>query len=286
MPERDRPARDRHRQARRVVDLEPRLRQPAGVAQGVRDPQLVADVALELADRVAGLEVGQPEPGQDIAAADDEEGQVEEVEQERQAGRERGDDQDDGEDEELDPADHRRGGPAAPVSAARLARRPPRAGGRDRSRPADARPDRLDRQRLEQLADDLAGLDVVDRRARLDDQPVGQGGLGEDLDVVGDDVVPADEPGQRLARPVQGDRAARRCPEVDVGVVPGAVDEPDDVVADRRRRRRPRGRPPASRAAPRDRRPRRARRADGSASARRGSRSPRSAAGSPAGSGA
>ena len=84
--------------------------------------------------------------------------------------------------------------------------------------------------RVEDLAHDLAGLDVVDRRARLDDQAVGQGRLGEGLDVVGDDVVAAEQPGQRLAGAVQGDRAARRGAEVDVGMVAGRVDDADDVV--------------------------------------------------------
>ena len=60
------------RQRRRVVDLEPRLRHPAGVAQRVGHPHPVADVAVQLADGVAGLEVGQAEPDQDVAAADDE----------------------------------------------------------------------------------------------------------------------------------------------------------------------------------------------------------------------
>ena len=88
--------------------------------------------------------------------------------------------------------------------------------------------------RVEQLADDVGRLDVVDRGARLDDQAVGQGGLGERLDVVGDHVVAAEQPGQRLAGAVQGDRAARRRAEVDVGVVAGPVDEADDVLGDRR----------------------------------------------------
>ena len=63
---------------------------------------------------------------------------------------------------------------------------------------------------------------------------MGEGGLGEGLDVVGDDVVAAEQPGERLAGAVQRDRAARRRAEVDVGVVARAVDEPDDVLGDGR----------------------------------------------------
>ena len=78
-----------------------------------------------------------------------------------------------------------------------------------------------------------AGLDVVDRRARLDDQPVGERGLGEGLDVVGDDVVArAGRPGP--GRAVERDRPARRGAEIDVGMVPRGVDDADDVVGDGR----------------------------------------------------
>ena len=87
---------------------------------------------------------------------------------------------------------------------------------------------------VEQLPDDLRRLDVVDRRAGLDDQPVGEGRLGERLDVVGDHVVAADQAGQGLARAVQRDRAARRRAEVDVGMGARAVDQADDVVRERR----------------------------------------------------
>ncbi len=200
--------------------------------------------------------------------------EVEQVEQERQRGRERGDDEDDGDDEQFELADHLPCPSAVFARSGRLAgggRR--RRGGRRRTqlaRSAAGRPDALDRRRLEQLAHDLGGLDVVDRRARLDDQAVGQGRLGERLDVVGDDVVATEQAGQRLPRPIQRDRAARRCAEVDVGVVPRPVDQPDDVVATPSSRRRSRGRPPASRAGRRRSAPLRARRADASASARRG----------------
>ena len=105
-PERDGPARQGARQRRRVVDLEPELRQPAAVAERVGDPHPVADVAVELADRVAGLEVGQAQADEDVRAADDEDREVEQVEEERPAGRERGDDEEGGDEQELEPADH------------------------------------------------------------------------------------------------------------------------------------------------------------------------------------
>ena len=104
--ERDRPAGQAAGQRRGVVDLEPRLRQQPGVPERVGDAQLVADVAVELADGVARLEIDEGEPRQDVRAADDEHAQVDEIEEERQAGRERRDDHDRGDDQELEPPDH------------------------------------------------------------------------------------------------------------------------------------------------------------------------------------
>ena len=69
----------------------------------------------------------------------------------------------------------------------------------------------------------------MDRRAGLDDQAVGQGRRGEGLDVVGQDVVAAEEAGHRLARPIEGDRAAGRSAEVDIGVGSRGAHEADDV---------------------------------------------------------
>ena len=197
------------RQRRRVVDLQPGLGDAAAVAQRVGDPDLVADVAVELAHRVAGLQVGQAEANQDVRAADDEDRQVEQVEQEGQRGRERRDHQDHGGDEQLELADHRadpacRLDRALGVGGGRASRGRAQVGGS-----AAGRPDPVDRRRFEQLANDLAGLDVMDRRARLDDQAMGQGRLGQRLDVVGDDVVAAEQAGERLAGPVERDRAAR-----------------------------------------------------------------------------
>ena len=83
------------------------LGEPAAVAQRVGDPHLVADVAVELAHRVARLEVGQAEADQDVRAADDQDRQVQQVEQERERRRERGHHQDHGGDEQLELADHR-----------------------------------------------------------------------------------------------------------------------------------------------------------------------------------
>ena len=89
-------------QRRGVVDLEPRLRDAPRVAQRVGDPELVADVAAQLRDRVPRLEVGQPEPGQDVAPTAHQQGEVDQEEQERIAGRERRHHEDDGEDQQLE----------------------------------------------------------------------------------------------------------------------------------------------------------------------------------------
>jgi hypothetical protein len=88
------------------VDLEPGLRQPAGIAQRVRDLELVPDVPEKLADRVPCLEVDQREARHDVAPADHEDTQVHEVEQEWQARRERRDQDDRGDGQDLQAADH------------------------------------------------------------------------------------------------------------------------------------------------------------------------------------
>src|SRR3954449_4792703 len=59
------------RQRGGVVDLEPELGQPTGVAERVRDPELFAHVAVQLTDGVPGLEVRESEPRQDVAATVD-----------------------------------------------------------------------------------------------------------------------------------------------------------------------------------------------------------------------
>jgi hypothetical protein len=105
---RDRPAGQSARERRRVVDLQPGLRDPAAVAQGVRHPHPVADVTVELAHRVAGLEVGQSEPDEDVRPADDQDAEIEQVEVEQVARREGGDDQHGGEDQRLQPSKHSR----------------------------------------------------------------------------------------------------------------------------------------------------------------------------------
>jgi len=105
--ERDGPSGKSPRERRRVVDLEPELRQPATVAQRIRDAHPVADMAVQRADGVARLEIGQPEPDQDVRTTDDQDRKVEKVEEEGQGGRERGDDEDDRDDEQLELADHR-----------------------------------------------------------------------------------------------------------------------------------------------------------------------------------
>ena len=88
------------------MDLQPRLRDAAGVPEGVGDPDPVADVARQLVDGVAGLEIGEAEAGQDVGATDDEDAEVHEVEEERLARRERGDQQDHREQEQLQASEH------------------------------------------------------------------------------------------------------------------------------------------------------------------------------------
>ena len=112
-----RPAGQSGRQRRGVVDLQPELRDAARVAEGVGDPQAVPDVARELVDGVAGLQVGQPQAGQDVGAADDEDRQVDEIEEVVPAGRERGDDQHRPDEQELEPAASCRAGRGWAVSS-------------------------------------------------------------------------------------------------------------------------------------------------------------------------
>ena len=103
------------------------------VAQRVGHAHPVADVAVQLADRVAGLEVGQAEADEDVRPADDEDAEVEQVEQERLAGRERRDDQDRGDGQRLESSEHRRRRSrrvGRPVGARRSARPEPRCGTR------------------------------------------------------------------------------------------------------------------------------------------------------------
>ena len=64
-------------------------------------------MTVELADGVPGLQVREAEANEDVRAADDEDGQVQEVEEEREAGRERGHDEDRREDEPLESSQHR-----------------------------------------------------------------------------------------------------------------------------------------------------------------------------------
>src|SRR5258708_29443432 len=90
--------------------------------------------------------------------------------------------------------------------------------------------DSVDRDRVEELTDDASGLDVVDRRAGLDDQAMGERRLGEGLDVVGNDVVATEQAGQRLTRPGQRERATRGGTEVHVALRPGGPDEADEVL--------------------------------------------------------
>ena len=81
--EADRPAGQGPRQRRRVVDLQPGLRDPAAVAQRVGDPHLVADMAAQLADGIAGLEIRQSEADRHVRPTQDEDPEIEQVEEER-----------------------------------------------------------------------------------------------------------------------------------------------------------------------------------------------------------
>jgi hypothetical protein len=57
----------------------------ARVPDRVGDAKLVADVAVDLADGIARLEIDKGEPRQDVRAADDEHAEVHEIEEERQS---------------------------------------------------------------------------------------------------------------------------------------------------------------------------------------------------------
>ena len=63
-------------------------------------------MAVQLADRVARLEIGQPQAYEHVRATNDEDPEVQQVEQERITGRERGHHQDRRESERLQPFQH------------------------------------------------------------------------------------------------------------------------------------------------------------------------------------
>ena len=73
-------------------------------------------------------------------------------------------------------------------------------------------------------------VDLAQRSLALDDQPMGEHGDSQLLHVVRDDVVAPFERGERLTRSVQVQRTARRRAEVDVRVLAGGRDQPDDVL--------------------------------------------------------
>ena len=75
----------------------------------------------QLIDGIAGLEVGEAEAGQDVRTADHEDAEVDEVEEEREAGRERRDHHDRAEHEELDSAQHQSSSPLLTVDQASAA---------------------------------------------------------------------------------------------------------------------------------------------------------------------
>jgi len=88
------------------VDLEPQLREVRCVPERVREPQLVADVGVEGIQGVAGFEVTESDVGDEVAPPDDEEDEIDEVVEEGQTGRQRSDDDDARNGEELEAPEH------------------------------------------------------------------------------------------------------------------------------------------------------------------------------------
>ena len=88
-------------QVRRVVDLQPGLGQPARVGDAVGRSKIFADVGLSMIDAIAGLQIGQTVTCQHVASADRQQPKVDDVEQELQAARERGNQQHHGHEQEL-----------------------------------------------------------------------------------------------------------------------------------------------------------------------------------------
>ena len=206
--ERDRPAGQRHGQRGRVVDLQPELREPARAAQRVGRPELVADVRLELVHGVPGLEVGQADARDEVAPAQHEEAEVDEVEEEGRAGAERATTRAVDDDQERQAAEEDHGQPrccatGAPARPGLLGLDPARAGG-----PAGASTGTVSR---------ISRTTVPESTSRMDElvlmiRRCASAGPGQRLDVVRDHVVAAEERRARLAGPVEGDaaRAARR----------------------------------------------------------------------------
>ena len=85
---------------------------------------------------------------------------------------------------------------------------------------------------VQDFLDDRPGIDVLDAGRRADDQPVGQGNHGQRFDVVGRDVIPAQDGRPGLARLVEGDAAPGAGAQVDVGMLARARHQADDILLD------------------------------------------------------
>src|SRR5664280_333947 len=189
-------------------------------------------MGLPVVYAIPRLEVCEPISSQHVAAPDSQEPEVDHVEEERQATRERGDQQDDRDEQKLEAPDHET------TLSALLS---DRAGG---AMVGSARPVQISggyaaavrafglfhRNGVEDLGHNLARIDVVHRRTGLDDESMGQRGLSESFDVIWDDIVAAGQRGKRLSGAIQSQRATGRRAEVDVRVSPGGVDDSDYVV--------------------------------------------------------
>src|SRR5439155_26882448 len=92
---------------------------------------------------------------------------------------------------------------------------------------------RSDGYRGEDLSHDAVRVDLTQRGLALDDQAVGKDRDGQRLHVIGNDVIAPLHCREGLRRAVEVERAAWRCPQVDVGMLPGRGDEPDDVLGNR-----------------------------------------------------
>ena len=97
----------RDRQARGVVNLQPELRQAAGVSHGVRGAEDVTCLGMDAIQDVPGFEVSEAEASHDVRTAHDEDREVHEEKQERGPRRQGSDEQDPGENDDLDAPQHR-----------------------------------------------------------------------------------------------------------------------------------------------------------------------------------
>ena len=160
-------------------------------------------MALAVVDAIPGFEVCEAKSRENVAASDGEKPQVDHVEEERQPGRERSDDQNRRNDQELQPPDHDRSLVPRSASAA-AARVAPECGDSGlRCASGSAGPiAALQWDGVEQLGNDPPRVNIVHGRTGLDDQAMGEGRFRERFDVVGNDVVAARECGEGLTGPI------------------------------------------------------------------------------------